>query len=107
MKFGLPRSTIKKIQAVFARYPQVEQVILYGSRAKGTHQTGSDIDLTLVGGENLTIETLYRILEELDDLNLPYSIDLSIYRTIKDVDLIGHIQRVGQIFYQREKESSS
>lgn len=107
MKFGLPRSTIKKIQAVFAQYPQVEQVILYGSRAKGTHQTGSDIDLTLVGGENLTIETLYRILEELDDLNLPYSIDLSIYRTIEDVDLIGHIQRVGQIFYQREKESSS
>lgn len=34
LHFGLKESTIQKICAVFARYPQVEKAVLYGSRAK-------------------------------------------------------------------------
>ena len=49
MKHGLPEHVLQKIRAVFARYPQVERAILYGSRAKGSHKNGSDIDLTLCG----------------------------------------------------------
>ena len=39
MKHGLPEHVLQKIRAVFARYPQVERAILYGSRAKGSHKT--------------------------------------------------------------------
>lgn len=101
MKYGLSESTSQKICDVFARYPQVEQAILYGSRAIGNHKNGSDIDLTLRGGPELTRNVLFRILDDLDDLLLPYTIDLSIFSEITDPDVLDHIQRVGVVFYEK------
>lgn len=101
MKYGLPPSAIQKICAVLHRYPQVEQAILYGSRAKGNYKNGSDIDLTLRGGEDLTLNVIYKILNDLDDSFLPYTIDLSIFNNISDPDVIEHIQRVGVTFYEK------
>ncbi len=103
---GLKESTIQKICAVFARYPQVEQVILYGSRAKGNFKNSSDIDLTLLGGDDLTLKVLYRIMDDLDELLLPYTVDLSIFKQISDPDLIDHIRRVGVIFYRKTAETN-
>ena len=102
MKYGLKGSTIEKICGVFARYPQVGKAILYGSRAKGNYKHGSDIDLTLYGDADLTRRILYRILDDLDDLLLPYAIDLSLFSSISDPDVVEHIQRVGVIFYERD-----
>ena len=101
MKYGLSDSTIQKICAVFAKYPPVEQVILYGSRAKGNYKNGSDIDFTLCGRTDLTQRVLYRIIDELDDLLLPYTIDLSIFNDIDDADVVEHIRRVGVTFYEK------
>ena len=100
-RFGLKEATIHNICAVLARYPQVEQAILYGSRAKGNYKNGSDIDLTLRGGADLMLPVLYKIMDELDDLLLPYTIDLSIFNGIGDPDVIAHIQRVGITFYRK------
>ena len=104
MKYGLAQSTIQKIQAVLSRYPQVDSAILYGSRAKGNHKNGSDIDLTLRGAD-LTLKVLYRILDDLDELLLPYTIDLSIFKDIDDPDVIEHIRRVGTTFYDKSESS--
>ena len=101
LRFGLKEATIQKICAVLSHYPQVEKAILYGSRAKGNQKNGSDIDLTLRGNADLTLTILYRILDELDDLLLPYTIDLSIFNDIGDPEVIDHIQRVGVTFYDR------
>ncbi|MEI7674045.1 MAG: nucleotidyltransferase domain-containing protein [Deltaproteobacteria bacterium] len=101
MRFGLKEFTVQKIGAVFARYPQVERAVLYGSRAKGTCKNGSDIDLTLLGGADLTPNVLYQIIGELDDLLLPYTIDLSILSDINDPDVVEHISRVGITFYEK------
>jgi predicted nucleotidyltransferase len=103
VKYGLPDAALKKIRAVLGRHPQVKQAILYGSRAKGTHKRGSDIDLTLRGGADMTLPVLYRIMDELDDLLLPYTIDLSIYANIDDPDVIAHIRRVGLVFYEQSE----
>ena len=62
MKYGLPQSTFQKICGILSRYPQVEQAILYGSRAKGNYKNGSDIDLTLRGGADLTLRVTGRIV---------------------------------------------
>ncbi len=99
LRFGLKEDVIAKICAVLAGFPQVEKAVIYGSRAKGDYQSGSDIDLTLYGGEDLTLQALYKIMNALDDLLLPYTMDLSIYNDIGDTDVIAHIQRVGVIFY--------
>ncbi len=103
MKYGLPELTIQKIRTVLRHYSQVEKATLYGSRAKGNYKNGSDIDLTLHGSTDLTLKVLYRIMDELDDLLLPYIIDLSIFNTISDPDVIEHIQRVGVTFYDKSK----
>jgi predicted nucleotidyltransferase len=100
LPFGLKPETIARINAVFACYPQVQRAILYGSRAKGTQQNGSDIDITLQG-ESLTLAQLLKIENELDDLLLPYKIDLSLLEHIENPELIAHIQRVGKEFYTR------
>ncbi len=102
LRYGLKESTIQKIHSVFARYPQVEKAVLYGSRAKGNYKNGSDIDLTLCGGTDLMLDVQYKIMEELDDLLLPYTIDLSILPNISDPDVIEHIRRVGVTFYEKE-----
>lgn len=106
-RFGLKEPTIEKIRSVFANYPQVEKVVLYGSRAKGNYKLSSDIDLTLLGGEDLTSDVLCRIIGEIDDLLLPYTIDLSIFHQISDSDVIDHIRRVGVVFYERDLNVSS
>lgn len=104
LRFGLKETTVRKIKEVLSQYPQVEQAILYGSRAKGDYKNGSDIDLTLCGGADLTLHVLYRIMDELDDLLLPYTMDVSIFNDIEDEELLGHIRRVGVEFYERGEE---
>lgn len=99
MPYGLEETTIKALQGIFAHYSQVEKVILYGSRAKGNYRIASDIDLTLVGPQ-LTLSTLFQIENDLDDLLLPYKIDLSIHHKIENADVLAHIKRVGISFYE-------
>lgn len=99
LKWGLSSRSIAAIQAVFQRYPAVETAVLYGSRAKGTYRPGSDIDLTLTGP--LTYAQLLEIELELDDLLLPYKIDLSLFHLLDQPDLLAHLARVGQVFYQK------
>jgi len=83
-------------------YPEVEQVILYGSRAKSTYKTDSDIDLTLKGSDlNLTV--INNISNEIDDLLLPYSFDISIFSQISNATLVDHINRVGIVSYEPQK----
>ncbi|HEX8403016.1 MAG TPA: nucleotidyltransferase domain-containing protein [Duganella sp.] len=98
--FGLKPDVIGDMARVFAAYPEVEQVILYGSRAMGNFKIGSDIDLCMVG-PNLTLPLLLQIDTDLDDLLLPYKIDLSIRDHIDNPELAAHIQRAGVSLYRR------
>ena len=100
MKFGLSKDTIDKIHGVFTQFQTIEKAVLYGSRAKGNYKPGSDIDLTLYG-DALTHKLLGDIADMLDDLLLPYMIDLSIFEQLDHVKLKEHIERVGVVFYQQ------
>ncbi len=102
MKYGLKQHCIHSIVEVFRKYPQVDSALLYGSRAKGVFRYNSDIDLTLKGQLDLT--TLLRIESDLDDLLLPYKIDLSLYEKINNEELLEHIHCVGVVFYEKKLE---
>ena len=102
MKYGLSESTVEKISAVFSGFPAIERAVLYGSRAKGNFKTGSDIDLTLQGA-SLTPRLRATIAETLDELLLPYGIDLSLFDSLDSLELREHIARVGVVFYQRHQ----
>ena len=101
MNHGLPEAAIRAIHEVFLRHPEVEQAILFGSRAKGSYRHGSDIDLVL-SGEYLTFSILLTLINEMDDLTIPHTVDLSLLSRISDLDVLDHIRRVGVIFFDRE-----
>jgi len=97
---GLTSQEIDLIQAVFRRFPAICEVVLYGSRAKGTYKSESDLDLTLIGIEDdLQAEA---IADELNELPLPYRFDVKAYSSIKYGPLREHITRVGISLYRRD-----
>jgi len=98
LKYGLEEITLEKIRSVFSSFSQIESAILYGSRAKGNYKLGSDIDIVLTG-EKIDIILLTEIKSELDDLLLPYIIDVTVHNMISNKDLLDHIQRVGVKIY--------
>lgn len=100
MSHGLSDQTVDAINAILAAFPEVEQAILFGSRAKGCARRGSDIDLALVG-ERVDRSVLTRIETALDDSLLPYRFSLSAQRMGRDPEFLAHIERVGIVFYVR------
>ncbi len=102
---GLTPHEIELIQGVLRRFPTISEVILYGSRAKGTSRPASDIDLALVGiADALQAEA---VAEELNDLPLPYRFDVQAYAGITHEPLREHIAQVGISLYQRALSNSS
>ena len=101
MEFGLNQETIDKINSVFGKHPEIEKVIIYGSRAKGNYRTGSDIDLTIFGND-LEYDLAGKLNSEIDDLNTPYLFDISIFKLLNTPSLEDHINRVGKVFYERK-----
>lgn len=80
------------ISSVLNLHPEVSQVKLFGSRAKGCYTPASDIDLALWGVDALQAES---IAAELDELPLPYRFDIKAFESIKQDSLREHIQRRG------------
>ncbi len=101
---GLTNRELDLLRQVFRRFPKIRAVILFGSRAKGTHHPGSDIDLALVGPDD-DLQT-QAIAEALDLLPLPYRFDLKTYENIRHPPLLEHIERVGISIYPCERPSA-
>jgi len=100
--YGLSAETVQRLYRVFRSYPKIEEAVLFGSRAKGNYKRGSDIDLALKGVE-LTWADIGDIAEAIDDLLMPYETDLLIYEQVNHDAVKEHIDRVGKVFYRRER----
>lgn len=98
---GLDPDDIERIKHIFSKYPEIERVLLYGSRAMGSYRPSSDIDLTLVG-KDISAKHLQAIEFSLDDLMLPNKFDISIFHKISNPEFVGHIKRKGIEFYRRK-----
>ncbi|MBF0205284.1 MAG: nucleotidyltransferase domain-containing protein [Oligoflexia bacterium] len=97
LKFGLQPKTVDALKSVFKAYSQIDSVVIYGSRAKGNYRNGSDIDLTIVAPA-LTLSDLLKIEDDIEELMLPYKVDLSLFHLIENPDVVEHIKRVGKKF---------
>jgi predicted nucleotidyltransferase len=93
-RYGIPKDCWDGIISCLKRNPKVKGVILFGSRCKGNFKAGSDIDLAL-DGSDLTMRDIIPLSVELDELDLPWTIDLVSLATVHDPALLGHIQRCG------------
>jgi len=91
---GVAPEASARLLALLSAEPAVEEVWLYGSRAMGRHHAGSDIDLTLVAPA-LAHHNRLQLMHDLDDLLLPWSIDLSLHHELPG-PLREHVARVGR-----------
>ena len=95
----LSPEALDKMCALFRRHPEVSEVTLFGSRAKGTHTERSDVDLVVAGEVNpLQAEAL---AAELEELPLPYRFDVQALAHIQHRPLAEHIKREGIVIYPR------
>ena len=95
---GLTPKELEILQNVFKKFDDIKEVILFGSRALGTHKTASDIDLAIKG--NVDINTLSKLKYTLEeDTNLPYFFDVVIYDNLENMELKKHIDEFGKIIY--------
>lgn len=98
---GLLDSELQTLRDVFSSFPDISEVILFGSRARGTHRPSSDVDLA-IKGKNLSIDTLAKlryILEE--ETNLPYFFDIVIYDRVENEALKREIDEGGENIFQK------
>ncbi|CAI8832496.1 nucleotidyltransferase domain-containing protein [Methylocaldum szegediense] len=100
IQWGLSAATLATIRAILAHEAKVEKAILFGSRAKGTYRRGSDIDLALVG-RDLDIDVLGRLGRAFEESSIPYQVDLCWLAAVDHRGLREHIERVGQVLYER------
>jgi len=99
--FGITPKSYKILLSIIEKYSAIEQVIIFGSRAKGTYTEGSDIDITLIG--DISKNEFYSFKTALEESSIPYLFDVSIYNELTSDDLKEHIKRVGKVLYQKKK----
>lgn len=99
-RFGLSAGTLAEMRRILALQPEVERAVLFGSRAKGVHRPGSDIDLALMGSD-LDLQTLSLLHRHFEESSIPYQVDLCLFSALDHPELRAHIERVGQLFYER------
>ena len=73
---------------------KVDNAWIFGSRAKGTHHKGSDIDIA-VSGDGLTQDIVLLVSDILnEELPMPYFFDVVLKSEISNQELLEHIERV-------------
>lgn len=97
--FGLSARTVALLRAVLAGYPQIRQAKVYGSRAMGNFREGSDIDIAL-DAPALPFDAWLQLTNKVDDLMLPWDVDLTLMSQVDNPDLLDHIARVGKVLWQ-------
>lgn len=96
--FGLSNSDIEHIIDVIRVHPEIKEVLIFGSRAKGNYKVSSDIDLAIKG--DVLEAAILSIKGHLDDEGpLPYKFDIVHYESITNQNLKDHIDQVGIKIY--------
>lgn len=97
MAHHVPDRVLREIVS-FARKYHIEKVILFGSRAKGTHTERSDIDIAVLGGD---FDGFYWALRE----NIHSLLTFDIVEMADDLsdELKNEIDRDGVILYEKTR----
>ncbi len=100
---GIPAASQGRLENLFGTLAHLHTVWLFGSRAMGRHQPGSDIDLCLEG-PHLSHQDRLRLMAAIDDLLLPWKVDLLLRQELPP-DLLAHLERVGRCIWRQPSTS--
>ncbi|OUN53111.1 hypothetical protein B5G17_14875 [Bacteroides uniformis] len=103
-RHGICWKTVIRICAVLARFDEVREAVLFGSRAKGNYKKGSDIDIAVKGP--VEKDALAQLMMAFDESLLPYFVDVVVYANLENEALREHIDRVGVRIYVKSGEPS-
>jgi predicted nucleotidyltransferase len=104
---GLLDRDIPFILEAVKELPEIEQLILFGSRAKGNYKTGSDVDLA-IKGRAVNYDTAVKLAGLLNEEKpLPYFFDVVNYATITETRLLDHIDRVGVVVFNADNQTNN
>ena len=98
----LADETMRAMLRVFAEYPELSEVILFGSRATGRASERSDIDLATRG--IVDARRLSQLATDLDELPAPQKWDVCSYEEINAAPFKKHIDDFGIRVYQKRAE---
>lgn len=94
-RFGLDTSIIDGIKEVLATYPQVEKVVIFGSRATGRFKDHSDIDLA-VFAPHLSDTEFSLLWEKITNLPIIFKMDALHFDRLNNPALKEKILREGK-----------
>ena len=100
MNDGLEPKHRRMIREILAKADHVDRAVLFGSRATGTFDRASDIDLALEG-QDLSLPDLAFLQNEFAESSLPWQVDLVIRAEIASPELENRIQKHGKVFYEK------
>ena len=89
--YGLRQEIIERIKNIASR--NNVKIIIFGSRARGNYKPTSDIDLAVI--ENITEKQKYKIIDEIDQIDSEYKIDLVFAQNIKNNKFLNEIKKEG------------
>lgn len=92
MKYGLSEETYNKIKQIVEKYSNY-QFNIFGSRARGDYKVNSDIDIAVMDFVD-EIEK-FKIKNEFDLLEIPYTIDLIFTQDITKKEFLHSINKEG------------
>lgn len=92
---GITTEQLHEMRGIFARFPGIESVTLFWSRAKWTQKPASDIDLAIeyIGNNPHDIFSIRSLLEE--ETRIPYFFDVVDIHSITSPELREHIREYG------------
>lgn len=96
--FGLSKAVFLILQSMFAKYPSVERVVIFGSRAKGNYRAGSDIDLVVIA-PTMSQSDFALLRSDLDDTSILFKMDLIHWDALSNQLLKSKIMAEGVAFY--------
>jgi len=101
MKFGLRKEDLQYIISKISKFDEIDKASIFGSRVKGSHKPGSDIDIAIYG-ENVDFDTVSSLHAKLEEEGpLPYFFDIIDYTHLNHRELREHIDRMGKVIYER------
>ena len=74
---------------------------VFGSRAKGCANEGSDIDLCLFVDDSFTLKERLGLIRKFEESSLPYKVDVLVFNELENESLKEHIELVGVTVYER------
>ena len=104
-EFGFRKKDMDFMIHLFREHPEIEKVIIYGSRGRGNFEHGSDVDLALEGKE-ITFETVSLIHMMLEQESPTYLwLDVLHLDSLKNQKLKEQIYKYGKLFFKNDNEN--